>query len=140
MTGTDIIDSWKIQRDELHAATEMLLDAKEDYNATIAGIRDKLTKIELGIANEIELQASQMTEKGNPLSNAQKREAEKIRRLEDDPDYRKFRKEEEMTTMEYNARERKISLDVKKHRDNAEMLKMRFWDSFADKIASGRVD
>lgn len=135
MAGYDNIDKWKIQRRELHAASEMLLDAKEEYNAKMKDLREKMTKIELEVEQGITLEASRLTEKNHHLSNQQKRDAEKARRLEEDPDYRKFRKEEEVTTMEYNARERKISLDVKQHRDNAEMIKMRIWMEIANKNA-----
>lgn len=140
MESYDNIDLWRLQRDELHRVSEKLLDAKEDYNATIAGIREKLTKIELEVEQGITLEASRLTEKNHPLSNQQKRDAEKLRRLEEDPDYRKFKKEEEVTTMEYNVRERRISLDVKKHRDNAEMIKMRIWMEISNNFAVGRVD
>lgn len=134
------IDNWYKQRRELHAASEMLLNAKEEYNAKLKDLREKMTKIELGITNEIEIQASQMTDKGHALSNAQKREIEKSRRLEENREYQNFKKEEEVTTMEYNARERKISLDVKQHRDNAEFFKMKVWMKIANKMSEGRID
>lgn len=115
---SETIEAWKTQRTEMWAASEMLRNCREE-----------IMKIEQQVQDEIDYEASQMTERNNPLSNAEKRNAAKRQKLESNPKW-KGKKEREI----------KIEKDLNMHRDNAEFFKMCFWNEFADKVSAGRVD